>query len=141
MFKNKKKDNDANSAAPNTAASGSTNTITAGTSVEGTIHANNDIRIDGELTGTLNCKGRVIIGGQGKVQGDIVCQNAIIEGKFSGNLKVEEILTVKESAMIEGEIVTGKLNIQPGAIFNGNCSMGGQKLKSISLADKKQGVV
>lgn len=142
MFKNKSKDSGASaSSASSSAASGSTNTLTTGTSVEGLVTANNDIRIDGNLTGTLNCKGRVIIGPQGNIQGDVICQNAIIEGKFSGNLKVEDILTVKESAILEGEIVTGKINIQPGAIFNGNCSMGGQKLKSISMSDKKQGVV
>ncbi len=134
MFKKKgpETSNSSSQTAP-TSTGGANNTLTAGTSVEGTINANNDIRIDGNLTGTLNCKGRVIIGTQGSINGDINCQNAIIEGKFSGKLKVSEILTVKESANIEGEIETGKLNIQPGAVFNGNCSMGGQKLKSISL--------
>lgn len=141
MFKNKSKETNSSSAVLSTTASGSTNTLTTGTSIEGLINASNDIRIDGNLNGTLNCKGRVIIGPQGKIQGDVNCQNAIIEGTFSGNLKVEDILTVKESAVIEGEIVTGKINIQPGAIFNGNCSMGGQKLKSIPLTDKKTGTV
>lgn len=129
MFKNKSKDATASSSSP-TAASGTTNTLTHGTSVEGTLNANNDIRIDGNLKGTLHCSGRVIIGPQGQIEGDINCQNAIIEGKFSGNLKVKEVLTVKENAILDGEIETGKLNIQPGAIFNGNCSMGGQKLKA-----------
>jgi len=140
MFKNKNQEKTRPQGNTAPASSGATNTLTAGTSVEGTINANNDIRIDGHLKGVLNCKGRVIIGPQGNIEGDINCQNAIVEGKFSGNLKVSEILTVKESASIEGEIQTGKLNIQPGAMFNGNCSMGGQKLKSIPIKDKQTAI-
>jgi len=129
MFKNKSKD-DPTQTSTTTAPSGSTNTLANGTSVEGTINAASDIRVDGKLKGILNCKGRVIIGPQGFIEGDISCENAIVEGKFSGKLNVTEILTVKESAVLEGEVKTGKLNIQPGAVFNGNCSMGGQKLKA-----------
>jgi len=132
MFKNKNKEANNSSALP-ASTSGASNTIAAGTNIEGTIKATNDIRIDGSLKGRLECKGRVIIGKQGSVTGDIVCQNAVIEGSFSGNLKVIEILNVKESAKIEADIETGQLHIHPGAVYNGNCSMGGQKLKSNNL--------
>ena len=64
------------------------------------------------------------------VDGEVDCQNAIIEGKFTGNLKVSELLTLKENATISGDIKTDKINIQTGASFNGKCSMGGQSIKS-----------
>ena len=64
------------------------------------------------------------------IDGEVDCQNAIIEGTFIGNLKVAELLTVKENAKINGDIKTDKINIQAGASFNGNCSMGGQSIKS-----------
>jgi len=128
MFKNKKEEGKRNDAAPT--ASGSNNSIVNGTKLEGTVNANSDIRIDGELVGKLFCKGRVIIGPSGLVDGEVDCQNAIIEGKFTGNLKVAELLNVKENATISGDIKTGKINIQAGASFNGNCNMGGQSIKS-----------
>jgi len=137
MFKNKGKEAAANASNSSTAPSGATNTITTGTNIEGAINASSDIRIDGSLKGSLTCKGRVIIGSQGVIEGDINCQNAIIEGRFSGNLKVTEILNVKDSAHVDGEIETGKLKIEPGAVFNGTCSMGGQKLKSIPMKEKQ----
>ena len=102
-----------------------------GTSINGNIIAPNDIRIDGVLVGKLDCKGRVIIGPQGKIEGDINCINAIIEGTFSGNIHVKELLTVKETGVVSGDIVTDKLMVQTGALFNVSCSMGGQKLKSL----------
>lgn len=129
MFSNKKeapKRNDNNTPA----ASGSNNSIVNGTKLEGTVNASSDIRIDGELVGKLYCKGRVVIGPSGSVDGDIECQNAIIEGAFTGNLKVTELLNVKENARIQGDVSTGKILIQAGALFNGTCSMGGQKMKT-----------
>ena len=118
--------------APLSAPNGASNSLVQGTHVEGKINAENDIRIDGSLNGTLICKGKVIIGPKGKVEGDITCQQAVIEGTFMGNLKVNELLNVRESAKITGEIVTDKLLVQAGAIFNVTCSMGGQKVMPLS---------
>jgi len=138
MFKNKSKENNNNTSTPSTAgASGSTNSLVSGTSVEGTIIANSDIRIDGSLKGVLDCKGRVIIGPGGSVDGEITCENAVIEGKFSGKLKVKDLLNVKENANIQGDVQTDKLLVQPGAVYNVTCSMGGQKIKAF---DKKTAV-
>lgn len=132
MFKNKSKENGTSSSSTSSSASisGSTNSLVAGTSVEGTINASSDIRIDGSLNGTLHCKGRVIIGPDGKVEGEINCQNAVIEGKFQGKITVKELLNVRENANIQGDVVTDKLLVQPGAIYNVNCNMGGQTIKA-----------
>jgi cytoskeletal protein CcmA (bactofilin family) len=108
-----------------------TNAFTESTKMIGDISTDNDIRIDGELKGNLDCKGRVIIGPQGKVEGTIVCQNAIIEGLFVGDIKVKELLSLKETASVTGDIKTDKLNVQPGAYFTGKCEMAGQKLKPV----------
>lgn len=132
MFKNKDKDSSSKQTSSAPSSSSGTNSLVAGTAVEGTINAANDIRIDGLLKGTLNCKGRVIIGPDGKVDGEIQCLNAVIEGKFTGKLRVTELLTVKDSANIEGDIATNKLLVQSGAVFNVNCNMGGQKVSQLT---------
>ncbi|MBK7340551.1 MAG: polymer-forming cytoskeletal protein [Saprospiraceae bacterium] len=94
------------------------NSLVSGTSVEGTISADNDIRIDGYLKGILNCKGKVIIGPKGNIDGEIKAQNAVIEGQFRGSLFIEDLLHIKETAQVEGEINTDKLSVAPGARFN-----------------------
>lgn len=129
MFGNTKKSN-SESQTSNTSGSSAINTIVSGTHIEGTINAKSDLRIDGHVEGTINTSGRLIIGPTGKVQGDAQCQNAVVEGTFRGNLTVTEILDVRDSANVVGEIKTGKLLVQNGAVFSGNCDMG-QKLKSI----------
>jgi cytoskeletal protein CcmA (bactofilin family) len=99
------------------------NVIAKNTTIKGEIISDGDYRIDGVLEGDLKTKGRVIIGSGGLVNGTIEASNTDIEGTFSGKLTVEKILTVKAIAKISGEVVVGKLSIEPGAAFNASCTM------------------
>jgi len=99
------------------------NVIAKNTTIKGEIIYDGDYRIDGVLEGDLKTKGRVIIGSGGVVDGTIEASNTDIEGTFSGKLTVEKILTVKAIAKISGEVVVGKLSIEPGAAFNASCTM------------------
>lgn len=100
------------------------NQLAKGTKVIGDIETNGNIRIDGELTGTIKSSGKVVIGETGKVDGEIICQNASCSGNIKGKITVSELLSLQSSATVNGDIVTGKLQIEPGANFSGNCSMG-----------------
>ncbi len=104
-------------------SSSALNSIVNGTRIEGKIHCENDIRIDGYLKGSLTCNSKVIIGPSGNVDGDIDCENAVIEGHFVGILTVRDSLQVKESANIKGDINTDKLVVHSGAVFNVSCLM------------------
>lgn len=99
------------------------NSLVKGTIVEGTVKAESDIRVDGIIKGTLTCTAKVIIGPSGVIEGDIICQNAVIEGIFKGKIIVSDLLSVKETAEVVGDITTDKLLVQPGAIFNVTCNM------------------
>ena len=133
MFGNSKKEsNNTASTSSNYSTSNSINSIVHGCEVEGKIKTENDFRIDGKLKGSLDCKGKVIIGPKGFIDGDIKCANAVVEGRFDGTLVVAELLNVKETAQINGDINTNKLNVQSGAVFNVSCMMGGQKIKEFS---------
>ncbi len=102
----------------------SVNLIGSGTDITGDISSNGDIRIDGTLTGTIKSSGKVVVGSTGKVEGEIICQNADISGEVKAHLKVFELLSLKASAIVSGDILTNKLAIEPGAVFTGACSMG-----------------
>ena len=99
------------------------NVIAKKTIIVGNITSEGDFRIDGTLEGTLKTNGRVIVGAEGLVKGDINALNADIEGKTSGKLEVQKTLTVKAVAEISGEVIVGKLSIEPGAAFNASCIM------------------
>ena len=125
---NKKEASKGKSSSMIVTTSHSLNSLVNGTVVEGTVKSESDIRIDGTIKGKLFCDAKAIIGPTGYVEGEIRCQNAVIEGKFEGMLHVAELLNVRETATISGEVSTGKLIIQSGAIFNVTCSMGGKSL-------------
>ena len=112
------------------------NIIAKNTKFIGDISSEGDFRIDGTLEGTLETKGRVIIGLDGSIQGKVSCENADIEGKFSGELKVNKMLTIKASASISGEVTLGKLSVEPGATFNASCTMKGA-LKELNANGQK----
>src|SRR5688572_2799090 len=108
------------------ASSSSSNSLIQGTNIEGSIQADKDIRIDGSLRGNLICKGKLIIGPTGFISGDVQCENAVIEGRFEGVLFVTDVLHVKETARVDGDVTTQKLVVQPGSVFNVKCKMGSQ---------------
>ncbi|HYG52714.1 MAG TPA: polymer-forming cytoskeletal protein [Flavobacteriales bacterium] len=101
------------------------NRIVDGTSIEGHIKSDSNIRIDGRLKGTIQTKGKLVIGPTGSIEGEIVCESADIEGVFVGKIHVNGLLTLKATSKLTGDIITGKLAIEPGAVFSGSCGMGG----------------
>lgn len=101
----------------------SINLLGTGTIVKGEISVNGDFRIDGTLVGNINCKGKVVVGPTGSIEGEIRCQNADFSGEVKANVQVAELLSLKETAKFSGEIITGKLAIEPGAKFSGTCAM------------------
>lgn len=102
---------------------GAVNLIAATTVIKGDITTESDIRIDGKLEGNLISKGRLIIGTSGSIIGEITCKSAEIEGLVEGKIAITELLSLKSTAKFSGEVLTGQLMIEPGAIFSGNCKM------------------
>ena len=102
---------------------GKTNRIVEGTTITGDIISEADFRLDGNLIGNFQSRGKIVIGPAGSVTGDITCKNADIEGKFSGKMQIAEVLNVKSKASIHGEVSVGKLSVEPGADFSASCVM------------------
>jgi cytoskeletal protein CcmA (bactofilin family) len=99
------------------------NLIAKGTRIAGDILSDGDLRIDGEITGNIETKGRLVIGASGRIDGEIRCNSCEIAGNHTGKLFVNELLSLKASSHVSGDIVTGKLSIEPGAYFAGTCTM------------------
>lgn len=104
--------------------SNSSNTIGKGTVLEGNIETYGNIRIEGKIIGNVKSKSKIALGNSSNIQGNIIAQNADIEGEVKGKIEITELLVLKATAIINGDIVTGKLVVEPGAVFNGSCKMG-----------------
>lgn len=106
---------------------GKTNRIVEGTKIQGNIESVADFRLDGQLIGNFTSKGKLVLGPAGVITGDVTCKNADVEGIITGKIQIQELLTIKATAKINGEVKTAKLSVEPGAEFNATCAMGNPK--------------
>lgn len=115
----------------------SVNIIGPGTYIEGEVTSEGDIRIDGKIKGSVTSMAKLVLGNTGLIEGDVNCQNADISGSIKGTSTVKEMLFLKNTARVNGDINTGKLVVEVGASFTGNCNMG-PVIKDLKDADKEQ---
>jgi cytoskeletal protein CcmA (bactofilin family) len=100
------------------------NIIGLGTTIEGNVDAQGDIRIDGKIIGNVVSRGKVVLGTTGVIEGNIIAKNAEVAGETIGKINIEELLILKGTANINGDIATSKLMVETGANFTGTCQMG-----------------
>lgn len=112
-----------------TTGSGTT-LIGAGTTVKGDISSNSDLRIDGTIVGNIHSTSKVVIGANGVVEGDINGNQADIIGKVTGNIRVKDLLQLRGDCTVNRNIYAGKLQVEPSAVFNGQCHMGEQAVNA-----------
>ena len=117
------------------------NIISSSTQINGDIVSKSDIRIDGSLKGSVKIDGKLVVGDEGIIDGDVFCSDADISGSVKGKITVSQLLSLKASAKLDGDIVTNKLAIEPGCSFSGSCSMGAviKDIKHVEKQQKEQG--
>ena len=133
MFTNK------NETMKNSEPTAAVNMIGAGTIITGDVISKGDIRVDGTLKGSVSTEGKVVLGREGVIEGDVVCKDADISGTIKARITVSQLLSLKTTAKLNGDIITNKLSIEPGASFTGSCSMGAviKDLNDAGKTDKK----
>ena len=114
--------------------SNSSNVIGKGTVLEGNIETFGNIRIEGKIVGHVKSKSKIALGSSSHIEGNVTAQNADIEGEVRGRIEISDLLVLKATAVVHGDILTGKLVVEPGAVFNGSCKMGAA-IKDLKIAD------
>ena len=112
------------------------NQIEKGTTIKGDIHTQGNIRIDGDIEGNIVSEAKVVLGETCLVSGNLTAVVAEVSGEVKGIVEISDHLILKPSAVINGDIVTNKMTVEPGAVFNGGCKMGAV-VKDISSGDKE----
>ena len=118
--------------------SNSSNVIGKGTTLEGNIETSGNIRIEGRIHGNIKSKSKIALGHSSYVDGNVIAQNADIEGEVKGKIEITDMLVLKATATVQGDISTGKFVVEPGAVFNGTCKMGAA-IKDIKSAENGSG--
>jgi cytoskeletal protein CcmA (bactofilin family) len=100
------------------------NRLVAGTKLVGDLSSESSLRVDGSIQGNVNCAGKIVIGTEGSIVGDVISVQAEIEGTVEGDLKVEDILILQKTAIVKGAMTVGRLVIEDGAQIGGNIQTG-----------------
>lgn len=97
--------------------------ISAGTDVKGSLKSQSDIRIDGVFEGDLVTSGKLVLGDNAIIRGNIICTSADVWGTIEGDLNVGDAVTFKSSSQFTGNLKTIRICIEMGAVFSGNCQI------------------
>ena len=92
--------------------------ISRGTTFTGDVTSDGDFRIDGKMNGNITTTGRIVVGSGAEVYGDVKCLAAEIEGVVEGKLDVEDVLSVKSTGVIRGELATSRIAVELGAVLD-----------------------
>ena len=92
------------------------NMVGNGTVINGDIQSKSDIRIDGTLKGSVKTEGKLVVGFR-RVEGDVVCSNTDISGEIKAKITVSQLLSLKSTSKLNGDIITNKLSIGFGNLF------------------------
>ncbi|MDJ0836263.1 MAG: polymer-forming cytoskeletal protein [Acidobacteriota bacterium] len=97
--------------------------ILEGTRFEGKLFFKNKMRIDGEFEGEIQSEDQLIVGQKAKIHAHIKVKQLTVMGRVEGSVSECDLLEIQEGGQVFGEISVKTLNIKPGAIFDGKCSM------------------
>ena len=97
--------------------------IAQGVVIRGDIYSQRDIRVDGQIEGTLFSEGRVVVGETAKLTGSLMCADLDLWGGMNGDVYVSDLFSIKGTAEVAGNIHVRKLQVEMGAQVNGTCRM------------------
>lgn len=100
-----------------------TSTIIPNCHISGTFKSEGNIRLEGSVEGKIICKGKVVIGESGKVEGDIECVDADISGTIIGNISASGIVNINKGGNVNGDITAENIKMDLGAKFIGRSLM------------------
>jgi cytoskeletal protein CcmA (bactofilin family) len=99
--------------------SASNSFIDSATSIVGDLQFSGELRIDGELHGSIKTSDSLIVGEKATVQADICAGEVRIFGKVLGNVNCDERVEIAEGGHLQGDVQTTQLIIHEGATFEG----------------------
>jgi len=103
--------------------------IGQGCDFEGNFTFRGTLILNGQFQGKVVSSDTLIVGETGDLQADVRVGVAIVSGQISGYLTARERVELRGNAKIRGDIVTPRLVLEKGVIFNGHCKMKGEELQ------------
>lgn len=101
-----------------------TTIIGADAQFKGELSFQGGVRIDGQLEGTVQTKGKILVSKGGKLRAEVKAGSVAVEGQVDGNLTADDKIELRASAQLRGDVKASKLLVVEGATFVGRCEVG-----------------
>ncbi len=82
------------------------------------------VKIDGRFEGSIKTTGQVLISKGGQVQADVQARQLVLEGQLLGNLSAQDLVDLRSTANLQGDVHAAKLVVVEGATLVGRCEVG-----------------
>ena len=107
--------------------------------IDGDVRGEEDLLIEGEVSGTVNLKNNSLtIGPQGKVRADVYAHSIYVDGYLEGDCFGSERVNVRKSATVKGNITSPRVSLEDGAKFKGAIEMDPQAGQNIAARGAQQ---
>lgn len=103
------------------------NRIAEHTAIKGDYSTSSDVRIDGRVDGTVFSRGKVVVGEKAVIVGRLLCRNLDLWGKMDGDVYVQESMQLRSSGSVNGNVSTGKIEVEMDSVLNGAVTMIGDE--------------
>jgi cytoskeletal protein CcmA (bactofilin family) len=114
------------------------NVLSNDVEIKGSIKFGSELMFDAKIEGEVISEGNLTVGENAEITGEVRTRTVVIFGKVKGNLFVSERCELKANAQVEGDITSGTISIEEGAIFMG-VSQVGKKATSPAPGAKSSG--
>jgi cytoskeletal protein CcmA (bactofilin family) len=120
-------------AKPDPAPNGATDvnrggTLSSGVSIKGSVKFQKELTLDCEVEGTINSQGRLTVGKQARIKGDIKTRSVIVDGQVDGNITAGERCELRAGCTVNGDIEAPRLVVDEAASFVGSAKIATQKV-------------
>ncbi len=97
--------------------------LSSGVSIKGSVKFKTDMVIDGKLEGTIDSVGRLTVGKNAHIRGEIRTRSATVHGTVDGNLTAGEHCELRSGCTLRGEIEASRLVVEEDATFIGSAAI------------------
>jgi len=95
-----------------------------GTRFNGVLKVEGSLRVEGELEGEVHVSQGLVVGTGGVIKAELAVDSAVIAGRVVGQLRAKGKVLLQRGSRMEGDVHASTFQIEDGAFFQGNCTMG-----------------
>lgn len=98
--------------------------LDAKSKIEGELRFEDTFRVDGHLQGKITSSGTLIVGEEGRIDGELQVGELFVSGHVLGMVRCSGRVEIAAGARVEADVDTPVLVVEEGAHFSGGCAMG-----------------